>query len=77
MKYHDPLKKILAQTRPYWDQKEEISPDVVAVLNALQQQEARQAGSVAVRFGRHKRTVIFLARDLLPELHSQKELKLT
>jgi hypothetical protein len=35
-----------------------ISPDVVSVLDALQRQEARQPGSLAVRFGRHKRTVV-------------------
>jgi hypothetical protein len=35
-------------------EEENISPDFVAVLNALQQQEARQPRSVAVRVGRHK-----------------------
>ena len=55
----------------------ETRPHVVTVLNALQQQEARQPGSVVLRVGRHQRTVILVGRDLLPEPHSQKELKLT
>jgi hypothetical protein len=45
-------------------EEENISPDFVAVLNALQQQEARQPRSVAVRVGRHKRTVILIGQDL-------------
>jgi hypothetical protein len=53
-----------------------ISPDVVTVLDALQQREARQPGSVAVRVGRHKRTVVLIGQDLLAGLLSQKELKL-
>jgi hypothetical protein len=61
-------------TRP---KNEKIAPDVVAVLDALQQQEALQPGSVAVRVGRHQRTVILVGRDLLPEPHLQRELKLT
>jgi hypothetical protein len=54
-----------------------ISPDVVAVLDALQHQEARRPGSVAVRIGRHKRTVVLIGQDLFAEPHSQKGLKLT
>jgi hypothetical protein len=57
--------------------EERIRPDVFAVLDALQQREARQPGSVAVRVGRHKRTVILVGQDLSAEPHSQKELKLT
>jgi hypothetical protein len=57
--------------------EEKTSPHVVTVLNALQQQEARQPGSVVVRVGRHQRTVILVGRDLLPEPHPQKESKLT
>ncbi len=57
--------------------EEKTSPDVAAVLDALQQQEARQPGSVAVRVGRHKRTVILIGQDLFAGPHSQKELKLT
>ena len=57
--------------------EEKISPDVVTVLDALQHQEARQPGSVAVRVGRHKRTVVLIGQDLFAGPHSQKELKLT
>ena len=56
--------------------EEKISPDVVTVLDALQHQEARQPGSVPVRVGRHKRTVVLIGQDLLVGPHSQKELKL-
>jgi hypothetical protein len=54
-----------------------ISPDVVTVLDALKHQEARQPGSVAVRVGRHKRTVVLIGQDLFAGPPSQKELKLT
>ena len=57
--------------------EEKISPDVVTVLDALQQQEARRPGSVAIRVGRHKRTVVLIGQDLIAGPHSQKELKLT
>ena len=57
--------------------EEKISLDVVTVLDALQQQEARQPGSVAVRVGRHKRTVVLIGQDLFAGPRSQKELKLT
>jgi hypothetical protein len=57
--------------------EEKASLDVVAVLDALQRQEARQPGSVAVRIGRHKRTVVLIGLDLLAGPHSQKELQLT
>ena len=57
--------------------EEKTGPHAVTVLNALRQQEVRQPGSVVVRVGRHQRTVILVGRDLLPEPHSQKELKLT
>jgi hypothetical protein len=57
--------------------KKKASLDVVAVLDALQRQEARQPGSVAVRVGRHKRTVVLIGQDLLAGPHSQKELQLT
>jgi hypothetical protein len=56
--------------------QEKISPDVVTLLDALQRQEARQPGSVALRIGRHQRTVILVGRDLLPQPYSEKELKL-
>ena len=57
--------------------EEKSSLDVVAVLDALQHQEARQPGSVAVRVGRHKRTVVLIGQDLIGEPHSQKELTLS
>jgi hypothetical protein len=57
--------------------EEKTSLDVAAVLDALQHQEARQPGSVAVRVGRHKRTVVLIGQDLFGEPHSQKELHLT
>jgi hypothetical protein len=57
--------------------EEKIRPDVATVLDALQHQEARQPGSVAVRVGRHKPTVVLVGQDLFGEPHSQKELHLT
>jgi hypothetical protein len=57
--------------------EEKTRLDVVAVLDALQQQEARHPGSVAVRVGRHKRTVVLIGQDLFAGPPSQKELKLT
>jgi hypothetical protein len=50
--------------------------DVLAVLDALQCQEVRQPGSVAVRVGRHKRTVVLLGQDYVAGPHAQKEMKL-
>ena len=50
--------------------EEKLSPDVVTVLDALQQQEARQPGSVTVRVGRHKRTVVLVGQDLFAGPHS-------
>jgi len=61
-------------TRP---KEEKTSLDVVAVLDALQQQEARQPGSVVVRVGRLQRTVVLIGQDLLTGPLSQRELKLT
>lgn len=58
-------------------QEKEASPDVLAVLDALQCQEAQQPGSVAVRVGRHKRTVVLIGQNYAERPHSQKELKLT
>ena len=57
--------------------EEKFSPDVFSILDALQHQEARQPGSVAVRKGRHKRTVILIGQDLSAGPCSQKESKLT
>jgi hypothetical protein len=55
----------------------EATLDVVAVLDALQHQEERQPGSVAVRAGRLKRTVVLIGQDLLAAPPSQKVLKRT
>ena len=52
--------------------EEKTGPHAITVLNALQHQEVRQPGSVVVRVGRHRRTVILVGRDLLPEPHSQR-----
>jgi hypothetical protein len=56
--------------------KDNGSPDFTAVLDALQQQEARQPGSVLLQVGRLQRTVILLGQDLLTDPHSQEVLKL-
>ena len=45
--------------------KSKISPDVAAVLDALQRQEASQPGSVIVQVGRFQRTVVLIGQDLL------------
>jgi hypothetical protein len=55
----------------------QVSPDIGAVLDALRHQETLQPGSVAVRVGRHKRTVVLVGQDLLAEPPYQKELNLT
>jgi hypothetical protein len=67
--------KVIRQCIP--QPKEKLAKlDVAAVLEALQHQEARQPGSVAVRVGRHKRTVVLIGEDLSGGQHSQRELKL-
>ncbi len=50
------------------------SIDVTAVLEALQRKEAQRPGSVAVRIGRHKRTVVLVGQDLLAGPLALKEL---
>jgi hypothetical protein len=67
--------KVIRQSVPQPKEKKDTL-DIVAVLDALQRQEARLPGSVAIRVSRHKRTVVFLGQDLLVAPHSQKELKL-
>jgi hypothetical protein len=57
--------------------EKKASVDVLAVLDALQRQEARRPGSVAVRVSRDKRTVVLVGQDYIAGSHSQKELKLT
>jgi hypothetical protein len=68
--------KVIRQAIPRLAE-EKTRPDAVAVLDALQHQEAQQPGSVAVRVGRHKRTVVLICQDLIVGPHSQKELHLT
>jgi hypothetical protein len=68
--------KVIRQSIPQPKEKK-ASLDVVAVLDALRHQEAQQPGSVAVRVGRHKRTVVLIGQDLLAGPPSQLELKLT
>jgi hypothetical protein len=57
--------------------EKKASVDVLAVLDALQRQEARRPGSVAVRVSRDKRTVVLVGQDYIAGSHSQKELELT
>ena len=56
--------------------QEKTTADVATVLDALQQQEARQPGSVLLQVGRFQRTVILIGQDLLAGKYSQKELEL-
>jgi hypothetical protein len=51
------------------------SLDVVAVLDALRHQEAQLPGSVPVRVGRHRRTVVLIGEDLFARLPAQPELR--
>jgi hypothetical protein len=68
--------KVIRRSIPQPKEKK-ASLDVDTVLDALQRQEARKPSSVAIRVGRHRRTVVLVGQDLLAELDSQKELKLT
>jgi hypothetical protein len=70
------INKVIRRSIPQPKEKK-ASLDVVAVLDALQHREAHRPGSVAVRLGRHKRTVVLVGRDLFAETHSQRKLKLT
>jgi hypothetical protein len=54
----------------------QVSPDIGAVLDALRRQETLQPGSVAVRFGRHTRTVVLVGQDLLAAPPCQRELRI-
>jgi hypothetical protein len=63
--------KVIRRCIPQTKEKQS-NLDVAAVLDALKQQDARQPGSVAIRVGRHKRTVILVGRDLSSEPHSLK-----
>jgi hypothetical protein len=66
--------KVVRRSVPQPKEKK-ASLDVVAVLAALQRQEARLPGSVAIRVGRRRRTVVLVGQDILTEQHSQEELK--
>jgi hypothetical protein len=68
--------RVIRRSMPQLKEKK-ASLDALAVLDALQCQEAQQPGSVAVRVGRHKRTVVLVGEDYLAGPHSQKGLKLT
>ncbi len=57
--------------------QEEISPDVLTVLEALRLQEAREPGSVVLRVGPFQRTVVLLGKEVFTTLHSQRDLELT
>jgi len=57
--------------------EKKASLDAVSVLEALQRHESKEPGSVAVRIGRHKRTVVLVGQNLMTALPSQAELKLT
>jgi len=62
--------KVIRQfTRPNED-KNSFNP--LTVLDALQQQEARQPGSVVVRVGRLQCTIVLIGQDLLAGLHPQR-----
>jgi hypothetical protein len=56
--------------------KDKSNLDFCAVLDALQQQEVRQPGSVVVRVSQLQQTVVLLGQDLLIGSHSQGRLKL-
>lgn len=44
-------------------------PDPIAILNALRQQETREPGTVVVRPGRSKQTIILVGQDQMRSLH--------
>lgn len=46
--------------------EEKARPEIATVLDALQQQELREPGSVLVQAGCHRHTVILVGRDVLP-----------
>ena len=69
--------KVIRRSVPHPTKEQKANLDIVAVLDALQHQEARQPGSVAVRVGRHKRTVVLVGKDLMATIPSRKELHST
>jgi len=61
--------KVIRQFTRLNEDKNSFNP--FTVLDALQQQEVRQPGSVVVRAGRLHRTVILIGQDMLAGLHPQ------
>ncbi len=71
------INRVIRQAIGRAGKEERTSPDPTKAIYALQQQEARQPGSVAIRVGRQKRTVILVGQDLLTGQLSQKEFSLS
>jgi hypothetical protein len=69
------INKVIRHSIPA-PKKKRVCPDNAAVLDALRRQEAQEPGSVAVRVGRQKRTIVLIGEDLSAELFAQQELKL-
>lgn len=65
-------KVIRKSIRTHRDEK--LDPDVVAALEALLQQEARQPGSIEIRVSDSPRTVVVVSRDLLAGTLAQRRL---
>jgi len=63
--------RVIRRSIPHPKEKKD-SLDVVAVLDTLHRQEAQQPGSVGVREGRLKRTVILIGQDLSTGLCSKR-----
>jgi hypothetical protein len=70
------IRKVIRQSvsRP---RREKPNPNLSAVLETLRLQETQHPGSVVVQVGRFQRTLILIGRDLLAEVHSQREWNLT
>lgn len=66
------INKVIRHSIPS-PKKKKACIDVAAVLDALRRQEGQQPGSVAVRVGRQKRTVVLIGEDLSAELSAQQE----
>jgi len=52
------------------------SPDLAAVVKAMEGQESKAPGSIVMRASQRQRTTILIGQDLLRHLHSQPELEL-
>jgi len=68
------INRVIRRSIPQPKEKR-TSVDVVAVLDALRHQEAQLPGSVPVRVGRHRRTVVLIGEDLFARLPAQPELR--